>query len=650
MIIVPVVTSCLGVLIALIALWYVRSRNAGTKKMQDVSGMIRKGALMFLQKELLYLSIVVILIAALLWYGSGWITALAFVSGSFLSAFAALLGMNAATLANVRTAQAARSSLVGALRLAFFSGSVMSFAVCGLGLFGIALLYAFFSNVDILVGFGFGASIVALFARVGGGVFTKAADFGADIVGKVESGIPEDDPRNPAVIADNIGDNVGDVAGMGADLFESYAGSIIAASILGILVFGTAGVLFTLLLASTGIIASGVSVLLFRFFPTKTMSDALYWSMMVAGVLVLVTTYFLSANILGTVSVFWAVLVGLLCGGGIGLSSEYYTSDRFAPVQRLASSAKTSVSTIILEGLALGMKSTVLPLFLVIIAIVISFWQAGLFGIAIAAVGMLSTMGVSLAIDTSGPVADNAGGIARMAGLPTKVRKRTDALDALGNTTAAIGKGFAIGSAALTSLALFTAYAEATNISSINVLTVPVLVGLLCGAVLPFVFSAVIMNAVGRSAKVLIKEVRQQLKRRRIKPRVAPDYQRCVSLASQSALREMAVPGVLAVLAPLLVGFLIGPQAVGGLLVGSLIVGVPLSIVMTNAGGAWDNAKKRIERDSKKSVSALKSSIVGDTVGDPLKDASGPSINILIKVMAMLSLLCAGMLVKYSVF
>ena len=566
---------------------------------------------------------------------------------------AGYLGMNAAIRANSRTANAARTSgMHRALALAFSGGSVMGMAVVGLGLLGVGVLYILTRDVSVLSGFSLGASSIALFARVGGGIYTKAADVGADLVGKVEAGIPEDDPRNPAVIADNVGDNVGDVAGMGADLFESYVGSLISALTLGLVFYQEAGIVFPLVLSACGIIAAIIGSLLVKSIGNSDPHKALKTGEYSATALVVVCSLILSRIFFGNFMAAFTIITGLLVGVLIGAVTEIYTSGDYRFVKKIAKQSETGSATTIISGLAVGMQSTAVPILLVCVGVLISNKLMGLYGIALAAVGMLSTTGITVAIDAYGPIADNAGGIAEMAGLDKNVRDITDKLDSVGNTTAAIGKGFAIGSAALTALALFVSYAEAVKLTTIDILNAHVIVGLFIGGMLTFLFSAMTMESVSKAAHQMIEEVRRQFREKPgiLKGTDRPDYASCVSISTKAALREMFLPGLMAVLAPLATGLILGPSALGGLLTGALVTGVLMAIFMSNSGGAWDNAKKYIEEGNHggKGSDSHKAAVVGDTVGDPFKDTSGPSINILIKLMTIVSLVFAPLFLQFG--
>ena len=653
---ISIVVGLIALAVALMLSSAIGKAPAGTARMQEIAGYIHEGAMAFLFREYKALSAFVIVVAIVISMFLSPLTAVCFVAGAVFSVCAGYIGMTVATKANVRTAAAAQhGGMPEALKIAFSGGAVMGLGVVGLGIVGVAAAYMLFDNIDIVTGFGLGASSIALFARVGGGIYTKAADVGADLVGKVEEGLPEDDPRNPATIADNVGDNVGDVAGMGADLFESYVGAIISAITLGAVAYpGGEGIMFVFELAFAGIIASLIGVFYARSSKSTNPQAALNHGTYVGGVIVIAAAYYLSTSIFGNTAAFVAIASGLVVGLLIGKITEIYTSADYASVKKIAEQSETGPATTIISGLAVGMYSTFLPMIFICVGVILAFFTMGgakdagmgLFGISLAAVGMLSTTGLTVAVDAYGPIADNAGGIAEMSELPPEVREITDTLDSVGNTTAAIGKGFAIGSAALTALALFSAYAHTVGLKAIDLLNPVTLIGLFIGATLPFVFGAMTMESVGKAAYQMIEEVRRQFHEipGLLEGKAKADYQKCVDISTAAALHEMIMPGVIAIVAPLLVGFLFGTEALGGLIGGSLASGVLVAILMANAGGAWDNAKKFVEASGRKHTSVHDATVVGDTVGDPFKDTSGPAMNILIKLMTIVSLVFAPVL------
>ena len=673
-IIVALAAGGAALLFAALTAFNVLRADPGNQRMRAIGDSIREGAGTFLRREYLVLTPFVIIVAAGLWVlidwwtlndsdGGGWgiftlvpETAIAYLAGTICSATAGFIGMSVAVRANVRTAAAAMHGLNPALRIAFSSGSVMGITVVGIGLLGVTILYVIFQDVTVIAGFGMGASSIALFARVGGGIFTKAADVGSDLVGKIEAGIPEDDPRNPGVIADNVGDNVGDVAGMGADLFESYVSSIIAAMALAAAASWKAdAAVLPLMLAGAGIVAAILGTFMVRSSEQADFGQLL-WALRrgiyASAILLVVFALVIVLSLDMEITWFWAIVTGLAAGLIIGTSTEYYTSYEYKPTQQVAETSQTGAATVMISGIATGMISTVIPLIAVGFTIIIAFELASFYGVALAGVGLLSTLGITLATDAYGPVADNAGGIAEQAQLDPEVRERTDALDALGNTTAATGKGFAIGSAALTSLALLAAFAIAAEITEINLLDHTIIVGVLFGAMLPFLFSAFTMKAVGRAAMSIVNEVRRQFREipGLMEGTAEPDYTECVDIATKGALKEMIIPGLMAVAAPLATGFVLGVEALGGMLIGAVGSGFMLAIMMATAGGAWDNAKKYVELGhyGGKGSDAHKAAVEGDVVGDPFKDTSGPSLNILLKLMAIVSLVFAPVFLEIT--
>ena len=647
-----IISGIIALAASFVIFTFIKKKSIGSEQMKNISKIIQDGAITFLRKEYEIIAVFMLIASALIYFfvPGGIKTVVSFVAGGIFSALAGYISMRIATSSNSRTAEASKKSVNEGFKVAFGSGASAGLAIVGVGLLGVIAVYIFFRESYILYGYGFGASSIALFARVGGGIYTKAADVGADLVGKVEKGIPEDDPRNPAVIADNVGDNVGDVAGMGADLFESYVNSIIAAIVLGISSGVAAGAesVFPFALAAAGILCSIIGMMLVRtknssFF--KSLNLGIFASTVLTAIAAFIMTKYYGLN----TGVFYSVAAGLICGVLIGLSTEYFTASHGKPVKSIALAAESGAGTNLIQGISVGMMSTLIPILVVSITVILSYNFAGLYGIAISAVGMLSTLGITLAVDIYGPIADNSAGISEMAKLSPEIRKRTEELDAVGNTTAAIGKGFAIGSAALTALALFASFSKISGVSVISITEPKVMAGLLIGGMLPFIFSSLAMQAVGKAAHEIVDEVRRQFKQIKglMSGKSKPDYNKCIEISTKSALKRMVLPGVIAVSSPIIIGLSMGAEALGGMLAGATVTGFLLAVFMANAGGAWDNAKKYIEEGNLggKGSDVHKAAVVGDTVGDPFKDTAGPSINILIKLMSIVALIVVPLIV-----
>ncbi|MCD6115113.1 sodium-translocating pyrophosphatase [bacterium] len=652
--ILPIVAVILSLVFVCSLYFKIKKTKPGTEKMQEVALAIQQGAKTFLKREFKTMAIVFVLAAIVLWVlNKSFVPPLLFLSGAIVSSFAGFVGMMNATTANVRTANQARKSFSQSFKTAMQGGEVMGFLVVGLGLLGVLVFYVIFKDPNLLINYAFGASFVALFMRVGGGIFTKSADIGADLVGKTELNIPEDDPRNPAVIADNVGDNVGDTAGMGADLFESYVSSIIAAMVIGIMLIGEKGVILPILLASLGILSSLFGGMFIRVSKksekeefvqqTEKVRRAMERGIIIANITMIILSFLVIWFLFDTLNLFWVVLLGLIAGFVIGKTTEYYTSEKRKPTQEIARATQTGTPNVILEGLIVGMKSTVLPVLAVAITVVLAYYLGGLYGIALASVGMLGVLGINLSTDCYGPIADNAAGIAEMAKLEPEVRQKVEALDAVGNSTAATGKGFAIGAAALAALSWLATYSQQSGLDTIDLLNPKVLAGIFIGAVLPFLFSAMAIKGVNQGALEIVKEVRRQFKEKKglLEGKEKPDYKRCIDIATKDALREMVYPAVMVVIIPIIIGVILGKAAVAGMLVGALSSGFLLALLMANSGAAWDNAKKYIEAGNLggKGSPQHKSAVVGDTIGDPFKDTAGPSLNILIKLISVVSLI-----------